>query len=123
MFEPDNDKLKTIVFHLLKKKPTSYYIPFYCPAVVMWHINNDNKITETVSVNTPALRDLKWSFVLHVTTKGISKDYTVHVTEREAMEIKWALENFIDELDEDGLNKVAEFALEEQGTMDELIED
>ena len=122
MFKPENDKLKTIVFHLLKKKPNYYYTPFCCPTVIVWDINN-NDVKETVSINIPALRDLKWSFVLHINAKEVSKDYIVHVTEREAMEIKWALENFVDELDEDGLNKVAEFALEEQGTMDELIED
>ena len=119
MFKPENDKLKTIVFHLLKKKPTYYYTQFPSQTVIVWRINND----ECISLRLPFCFNDLWAVNLHISTTEGMQEYKLETTEREAMEIKWAVDDFIDELKQDGLDKVANFALEEKGTMDELIED
>lgn len=128
MFKPDNDKLKSIVFHLLKKKPIDDY-------AIMWKYGKN-----TVSIGYPTnLTSDKYEYEKLVPSLEKTDEWSVNLTifqdhsylqclqviltEKEAMEIKWALDDLNDELLQNRLNELAEFALEEKGTQDDLLED
>lgn len=122
MFKPDNDKLKNIVFHLLKKKP--------CGIHHSWNYGKN----KSVSIGYPSNinydengipTDDKISWNMHITIyeeQGFLGIFPIILTEKEAMEIKWALDDINDELMQTRLDELADFALEESGTQDELLD-
>ena len=112
MFKPDKDKLKSIIFHLIKK-PISDYTRFYGDFI--WRLSDK----EVVTLTTPLKDDLgSWKITLSTT----ASTYRVDLSEKEAMEIKWQLEDLFDTYAQNKLESVAEFALEEKGLQDDLLD-
>lgn len=112
MFKPDNDKIKSIIFHLIKK-PISDYTRFYGDFI--WRISDK----EVVTLTTPLKNDDgSWK----ITLSTVASIYRVNLSEKEAMEIKWQLEDLFDVYAQDKLNSVADFALEEKGLQDDLLD-
>ena len=121
MFKPDNDKIKSIIFHLLKK-------PAFCAqcdsdygyGVIFWNLN-DTPWNYYCGIHYPVKRDNTWS--IHVAINKYNHvDVTIELTEREAMEIKWKLDDIRDTLEEKMWNDLADFALEEKGLQDDLLD-
>lgn len=129
MLTLNNDKLKTIIFHLLKKdteKGSSF----------RWRYND--KIVEIcypyrpyvpVSIDQPVKESDEWKININLYQYDDRGAYSyffgqdVDLTEREAMEIKWKLDDINDAMKQTLFDELADFALEEKGTQDELIED
>lgn len=112
MFKPDNDKLKSIIFHLIKK-PISDYTRFYNDFI--WRLSDKEVVTLTVPLKND---DGSWK----ITLSTVASTYRVNLSEKEAMEIKWQLEDLFDVYAQDKLNSVADFALEEKGLQDDLLD-
>lgn len=126
MFTPDNEKLKSIVFHLLKKPAFNKYQDVSEDDCLYWTfaLNSDNPFKKCIGVTWPNFQkeENNWQMRIFV------DDYyrvmqTIKLSEKEAMEIKWQLDDIADSLDEKLWNDVANFALEETGTQDELLDD
>ena len=127
MFTPDSDKLKTIIFHLLKKKPMSN------TPIPSWKY--DNKEVTIGYPYHPYVVDEKkesnnWMVNINIFNSNAPDENSyyitgadVNLTEKEAMELKWALDDIADNLKETLFNELADFALENEGTQDELIDD
>lgn len=123
MFTPDNDKLKNIVFHLLKKKPCDSY-------TFMWDYGKDRSVSIGYPSNTsydengmPTNDKTSWTMYITIYEKqSYISSFPITLTEKEAMEIKWALDDINDELMQTRLDELADFALEESGTQDELLD-
>lgn len=129
MLTLNNDKLKTIIFHLLKKDiEKGYYF--------RWKYNN--KAVEICypyhpyvpfSIDQPVKESGEWITKISIyqyDDRGNCSycfDQNVDLTEREAMEIKWRMNDICDRMKQNSFDELAEFALEEKGTQDELIED
>lgn len=123
MFTPDNDKLKNIVFHLLKKKPCDNY-------TFMWDYGKNRSVSVGYPSNisydengTPTNDKTNWTMYITIYEKqSYISSFPITLTEKEAMEIKWALDDINDELMQTRLDELADFALEENGTQDELLD-
>lgn len=125
MFTPDNDKLKNIVFHLLKKKPCNNY-------TFMWDYGKNRSVSVGYPSNisydengVPTKTDDKTNWTMYITIyekQSYISSFPITLTEKEAMEIKWALDDINDELMQTRLDELADFALEENGTQDELLD-
>lgn len=134
MFTPDNEKLKKIIFHLLKKKFD------YDDSQVSWTYNN-KRVTICYPFH-PYIKksqdgpedyykpdETKWAINISIynTNNTNNIDHyiagnNVDLTEKEAMEIKWALDDFYDNQKESYFNELADFALEDNGTQDDLLD-
>ena len=129
MFKPDNDKLKSVVFHLLKKEPmmnisaptwkygnkeVSVGYPFhpYVPEKENWVVN-ENEWKCNINIFNNNAKDENSYYVA-----GMDVD----LTEKEAMEIKWALDDIANNLQQGIFDELVDFALEENGTQDELLD-
>lgn len=130
MFKPDNDKIKTIIFHLLKKEPTVYI------STPTWKYGN-----KEVSISYPfhpyvqekenwTTNENMWRCNINIFNSNAKDENSYYITgmevdltEKEAMEVKWALDDITSNLQQNIFNELAEFALEEIGTQDELIDD
>lgn len=67
----------------------------------------------------------KTSWTMYITIyekQSFISSFPITLTEKEAMEIKWALDDINDELMQTRLDELADFALEESGTQDELLD-
>ena len=126
MFTPDNEKLKTVVFHLLKKPAFSkcqddleHYSLYWTFA-----LNFDNPFKKYVGVTWPEFQkdENNWQMKIYI-AESYRITQTIKLSEKEAMEIKWQLDDIADSLDEKLWNDLADFALEENGTQDELLDD
>lgn len=123
MFKPDNDKLKNIVFHLLKKKPCDNY-------TFMWNYGKNRSVSVGYPSNisydengTPTNDKTNWTMYITIYEKQCYiSSFPITLTEREAMEIKWILDDINDELMQTRLDELTDFALEENGTQDELLD-
>ena len=130
MLTLNNDKLKTIIFHLLKKDVENGYYAF------SWKYND--KTVEIcypyhpyipLSMDQPSKESDEWKININLYqyddrgTYSYSFGQDVDLTEREAMEIKWKLDDINDAMKQTLFDELADFALEEKGTQDELIED
>ena len=116
MFKPDNEKLKSIVFHLLKKK-----IHYGNDTYIAWLVRIDGAHVDFASIDFPEKRETDDTWYLHF--QNFTNNYIVDLSEKEAMEIKWQMEDLLDELEQNRLDITAEFALETKDTQDELLED
>jgi hypothetical protein len=129
MLTLNNDKLKTIIFHLLKKDVEK-------GCAFKWKYND--KIVEIcypfhpyvpVSIDQPCKESDEWKININLYQYDDRGTYSyffgqdVDLTEREAMEIKWKLDDINDAMKQTLFDELADFALEEKGTQDELIED
>ena len=115
MFKPNNDKIKSIIFHLLKKPAFSTV-----DDVIFWNLN-DTPWNYYCGIYYPVKRDNTWS--IHVAINKYNHvDAVIELTEREAMEIKWKLDDIRDTLEEKMWNDLADFALEEKGLQDDLLD-
>lgn len=126
MFTPNNEKLKTIVFHLLKKPAFNkcqddleHYSLYWTFA-----LNSDNPFKKYIGVTWPEFQkdENNWQMKIYI-AESYRITQTIKLSEKEAMEIKWQLDDIADSLDEKLWNDVADFALEENGTQDELLDD
>ena len=126
MFTPDNEKLKTMVFHLLKKPATRIYKNWNVDNwAIQWCFGSLNNFRDNfceLYVPKFSEKDSSWKMVINVCI-DVCINTDVILTEKEAMEIKWQLTDIRDSLVEKIWNKVADFALEENGTQDELLDD
>lgn len=116
MFTPDNEKLKTIVFHLLKKQNIAHIAD---DKGLRWRIDEDF----VCIVYIPEQEKNQYKCHMYVYNKRAFKSYEINLTEREAMEIKWQMQSIANNIEESMLNELADFALEENGTQDELLDD
>ena len=127
MFTPDNDKLKTIIFHLLKKKP------MVNASIPTWKYG-DKEVTINYPYHPYVVEDKKesndWVTSINIFNDNIVDENgyyvagaNVNLTEKEAMEIKWTLDDISDNTRQTLFNELADFALENEGTQDELIDD
>lgn len=129
MLTLNNDKLKTIIFHLLKKDTEK-------GCAFKWKYND--KIVEICypyrpyvpgSIDQPSKESDEWKVNINLyqyDDRGVYSYFfgqDVDLTEREAMEIKWKLDDNNDAMKQTLFDELADFALEEKGTQDELIED
>lgn len=129
MLTLDNDKLKTIIFHLLKKDVEK-------GCAFKWKYND--KIVEICypfhpyvpsSIDHQPIKSDDWKININLFQYDNRGTYSyffgqdVYLTEREAMEIKWKLDDISDAIKQTLFDELADFALEEKGTQDELIED
>ena len=124
MLKPDNDKLKSIVFHLLKKKPLDDY-------TFMWGYGDNRRVglgyPSNVCYDENGMAKAggpdDWTMYITIYEKQCYLcSFPINLTEREAMEIKWTLDDINDQLVEARINELADFALEESGTQDELLD-
>lgn len=122
MFTPNNEKLKTIVFHLLKKPIYTIFNDSCSMYVPVWTFDNKNPWKKYCTMHYPTKRNNTWYIKIEI-SQNTAISAVVKLTEKEAMEIKWQLEDIVDTFEEKLLNDLADFALEENGTQDELLDD
>lgn len=122
MFTPDNEKLKTIVFHLLKKPIYTIFKDNYSMYIPVWTFDNKDPWKKYYTMHYPTKRNNTWYIKIEF-SQSTAISTVVKLTEKEAMEIKWQLEDIVDTFEEKLLNDLADFALEETGTQDELLDD
>ena len=115
MFKPDNDKIKSIIFHLLKKPAFSTV-----DDVIFWNLSG-SPWSHYCGIHYPVKHDNTWSIKVTISNYN-STNTTIEITEREAMEIKWQLDDIKDTLEEKMWNDIADFALEEKGLQDDLLD-
>lgn len=126
MFTPDNDKLKTIIFHLLKKKP------MINASIPTWKYG-DKEVTINYPCHPYILENNeesnKWITNINIFNGDIVNDdgyyvtgADVNLTEKEAMELKWALDDIMDSAKQNLFDELASFALEEKGLQDDLLD-
>lgn len=121
MFKPDNDKIKSIIFHLLKKPAFSVQFGSdYVDDVIFWNLS-DAPWSYYCGIYYPVKHDNTWSIKVVINSYN-STNTTIELTEREAMEIKWQLDDIKDTLEEKMWNNLADFALEEKGLQDDLLD-
>ena len=121
MFKPDNDKIKSIIFHLLKKPALSaQFGSDYVHDVIFWNLSGA-PWSYYCGIHYPVKHDNAWSIKVVINNYN-STNTTIELTEREAMEIKWQLDDIKDALEEKMWNDLADFALEEKGLQDDLLD-
>ena len=69
----------------------------------------------------PTKRNNTWYIKIEI-SQNTAISAVVKLTEKEAMEIKWQLEDIVDTFEEKLLNDLADFALEEKGLQDDLLD-
>lgn len=121
MFKPDNDKIKSIIFHLLKKPAfCAQFGSDYVHDVIFWNLS-DTPWSYYCGIYYPVKHDNTWSIKVVINNYN-STNTTIELTEREAMEIKWQLDDIKDTLEEKMWDELADFALEEKGLQDDLLD-
>ena len=129
MFKPDNDKLKSVIFYLFIKEPM---VNISTPT---WKYGN-----KEVSIGYPfhpyvpekgnyVVNENTWRCNINIFNNNAKDENSYYIagmdvdlTEKEAMEIKWALDDISNNLQQGIFNELVDFALEENGTQDELLD-
>jgi len=118
--------LKTQIFSVIKKRPHSICTSFDAYEVAYVNDNSEYIIYPTKCNNgTSFVCTLRVSKRCNNDTLPFADETIrkVELTEKEYMDLKWAIEAWKEQIEEQDLEEFKDFAESEPGTMDDLLHD